>query len=41
MATVSVPAAIFGVYVLTLLENWLGSDFDDAVYRRSSPGRCS
>ena len=31
MAIGSVPAAIFGVYVLTLLENWLGSDFDDAV----------
>jgi len=27
----SVPAAVFGVYVLTLLEDWLGSDFDDAV----------
>ena len=31
MAIGSVPAAIFGVYVLTLLEDWLGSDFDDAV----------
>jgi uncharacterized protein len=31
MAVGSVPAAIFGVYVLTLLEDWLGSDFDDAV----------
>ena len=31
MAIGSVPAAIFGVYVLTLLEDWLGSDFEDAV----------
>ena len=31
MAIGSVPAAIFGVYVLTLMEDWLGSDFDDAV----------
>jgi uncharacterized protein len=31
MAVGSVPAAILGVYVLTLLEDWLGSDFDDAV----------
>src|SRR5215217_3156224 len=31
MAIGSVPAAVFGVYVLTLLEDWLGSDFDDAV----------
>jgi uncharacterized protein len=31
MAIGSVPAAIFGVYVLTRLEDWLGSDFDDAV----------
>jgi uncharacterized membrane protein YfcA len=31
MAIGSVPAAIFGVYVLTLLQDWLGSDFDDAV----------
>ena len=31
MAIGSVPAAIFGVYVLTLLENWLGRDFEDAV----------
>ena len=31
MAVGSVPAAIFGVYVLTLLEHWLGSDFEDAV----------
>jgi uncharacterized membrane protein YfcA len=31
MAVGSVPAAIFGVYVLTLLKDWLGSDFDDAV----------
>jgi uncharacterized protein len=31
MAVGSVPAAIFGVYVLTLLEDWLGHDFEDAV----------
>jgi uncharacterized protein len=31
MAAGSVPAAILGVYVLGLLEDWLGSDFDDAV----------
>ncbi len=31
MAIGSVPAAVFGVYVLTLLEDWLGKDFDDAV----------
>jgi hypothetical protein len=31
MALGSVPAAIFGVYVLTLLEDWLGHDFEDAV----------
>jgi uncharacterized protein len=31
MAFGSVPAAILGVYVLTLLEDWLGSDFDDTV----------
>jgi uncharacterized membrane protein YfcA len=31
MALGSVPAAILGVYVLSLLEDWLGSDFDDAV----------
>jgi uncharacterized membrane protein YfcA len=31
MALGSVPAAIFGVYVLTLLEDWLGNDFEDAV----------
>jgi uncharacterized protein len=31
MAVGSVPAAIFGVYVLTLLENWLGGDFEDVV----------
>jgi uncharacterized protein len=31
MAIGSVPAAIFGVYVLTLLEDWLGDDFEDAV----------
>jgi uncharacterized membrane protein YfcA len=31
MAIGSVPAAIGGVYVLTLLEDWLGRDFEDAV----------
>jgi uncharacterized protein len=31
MAVGSVPAAIFGVYVLTLLEDWLGTDFEDVV----------
>jgi uncharacterized membrane protein YfcA len=31
MAIGSVPAAIGGVYVLTLLEDWLGQDFEDAV----------
>jgi uncharacterized membrane protein YfcA len=31
MAVGSVPAAIGGVYVLTLLEDWLGSDFEDVV----------
>jgi uncharacterized protein len=31
MAIGSVPAAVFGVYVLTLLEDWLGDDFDDGV----------
>jgi uncharacterized protein len=31
MAIGSVPAAVFGVYVLTLLDDWLGSDFEDAV----------
>jgi uncharacterized membrane protein YfcA len=31
MAVGSVPAAVFGVYVLTLLEDWLGRDFEDAV----------
>ena len=31
MAIGSVPAAVFGVYVLTLLEDWLGSDFEDTV----------
>jgi uncharacterized protein len=31
MAVGSVPAAIGGVYVLTLLEDWLGHDFEDAV----------
>jgi uncharacterized protein len=31
MSIGSVPAAVFGVYVLTLLEDWLGDDFDDSV----------
>jgi uncharacterized membrane protein YfcA len=31
MAVGSVPAAILGVYMLTLLEDWLGADFEDAV----------
>jgi uncharacterized protein len=31
MAVGSVPAAIGGVYVLGLLEDWLGRDFEDAV----------
>jgi uncharacterized membrane protein YfcA len=31
MAVGSVPAAIGGVYVLGLLEDWLGRDFNDAV----------
>src|SRR3954471_13108583 len=31
MAIGSVPAAVFGVYMLTLLENWLGDDFEDGV----------
>jgi uncharacterized protein len=31
MAIGSVPAAVLGVYVLTLLEDWLGDDFDDGV----------
>jgi uncharacterized protein len=31
MAFGSVPAAVLGVYVLTLLEDWLGDDFDDSV----------
>ncbi len=31
MAIGSVPAAVGGVYVLTLLEDWLGRDFEDAV----------
>jgi uncharacterized protein len=31
MAVGSVPAAIGGVYVLTLLEDWLGRDFEDVV----------
>jgi uncharacterized membrane protein YfcA len=31
MAVGSVPAAIFGVYMLTLLEDWLGDNFDDSV----------
>jgi uncharacterized protein len=31
MAMGSVPAAVFGVYVLTLLDDWLGSDFENVV----------
>ena len=31
MAIGSVPAAVLGVYVLTLLEDWLGQDFEDTV----------
>ena len=31
MAIGSVPAAVGGVYVLTLLDDWLGRDFEDAV----------
>ena len=31
MALGSVPAAIFGVYVLDLLEDWSGHDFDDLL----------
>src|SRR5215211_8430644 len=31
MAIGSVPAAIGGVYVLTLLEDWLGDEFEDVV----------
>jgi uncharacterized membrane protein YfcA len=31
MAIGSVPAAVFGVYVLTLLKDWLGHDFEDTV----------
>jgi uncharacterized protein len=31
MAVGSVPAAIFGVYVLTLLDDWLGADFENTV----------
>ena len=31
MAIGSVPAAILGVYVLTLLDDWLGDDFEDGV----------
>ena len=31
MAIGSVPAAVLGVYVLTLLKDWLGDDFDDSV----------
>src|SRR5829696_7604043 len=31
MSIGSVPAAICGVYVLRLLEDWLGRDFEDAV----------
>src|SRR5829696_3027518 len=31
MAIGSVPAAVGGVYVLTLLEDWAGRDFDDIL----------
>jgi uncharacterized membrane protein YfcA len=31
MALGSVPAAVFGVYVLDLLEDWAGHDFDDLL----------
>ena len=31
MAIGSVPAAVFGVYVLDLLEDWAGRDFDDVL----------
>jgi uncharacterized membrane protein YfcA len=31
MAVGSVPAAVFGVYVLDLLEDWAGRDFDDVL----------
>jgi uncharacterized protein len=31
MALGSVPAAVFGVYVLDLLEDWAGADFDDVL----------
>ena len=31
MAVGSVPAAVGGVYVLTLLKDWLGDDFEDTV----------
>jgi uncharacterized protein len=31
MAVGSVPAAVFGVYVLTLLKDWLGDDFENTV----------
>jgi uncharacterized protein len=31
MAIGSVPAAVFGVYVLTLLKDWLGHDFEETV----------
>jgi uncharacterized membrane protein YfcA len=31
MAVGSVPAAVAGVYVLTLLKDWLGHDFEDTV----------
>jgi uncharacterized protein len=31
MAVGSVPAAVAGVYVLTLLDDWLGHDFEDTV----------
>jgi hypothetical protein len=31
MAVGSVPAAVFGVYMLHLLEDWAGADFDDVI----------
>jgi hypothetical protein len=31
MAVGSVPAAVFGVYALHLLEDWAGADFDDVI----------
>jgi uncharacterized protein len=31
MAVGSVPAAIFGVYLLTLIEDWAGRDFEDVL----------